>query len=97
MQRATFAHHDRGARESWEAPSLRLQRKCACGQHTIAGGSCVACRNRSGASTELGCVRESNSTPTDSFVPEALIRQRRQPEFERFAWRNPQLLSLSAQ
>ena len=28
---------------------------------------------------------------------EALIRQRRQPEFERFAWRNPQLLSSSAQ
>jgi hypothetical protein len=76
MQRATFAHHDRGARRSSAAPGLLLQRTCACGQHTIAGGSCAACgsesyRNGSGASTELRGVRESNSTPTRLRVPAA--------------------------
>jgi hypothetical protein len=73
MQRATFAHQDRGARESGAALGHLLQRKCACGQHTIACGSCVACssesyRNSSGASTEFCSVRGSNSTQTRSRV-----------------------------
>lgn len=75
MQRASLAHQG-GARESWAAPGLLLQRKCACGQHTIAGGSCAACgseshRHGSGASSELRSLREFKSEPTQSHIPTA--------------------------
>jgi len=38
-----FAHNHGAARDSLVAPGLLLQRKCACGQHTIGGGECSAC------------------------------------------------------
>ncbi|HBB87628.1 MAG TPA: hypothetical protein DC047_08450 [Blastocatellia bacterium] len=73
MQRASLAHQD-GPGESWAAPGFLLQRKCACGQHTIAGSSCAACgsesyRHSSGASNELRSLRESKSEPSQSRIP----------------------------
>lgn len=43
MQHAGFINNEGAAREHTFAPGLLLQRKCECGQHTIAGRNCNAC------------------------------------------------------
>jgi hypothetical protein len=42
------SHEAAEAKPSPTAAGVRLQRKCACGQHTIAGGECDACRAAAG-------------------------------------------------
>jgi hypothetical protein len=71
MSHATFNREPGASRDSWTAPGLLLQRQCACGQHTIGGGSCAACGNKSdrhgsGASSILHSLRESKSEPSQS-------------------------------
>ena len=42
-----------------------LQRKCACGQHTIAGGECASCRDeREAGSRDEPTLSTSSSGPT---------------------------------
>ncbi len=43
-----------------------LQRKCACGQHTIAGGECAECRQKREGTMQRAAV---NSAPTNAIPP----------------------------
>ena len=45
--------------QSWVGPGIMLQRKCACGQHTIGGGTCSAC-NKQNEESDKVAHRESN-------------------------------------
>src|SRR2546428_6430949 len=48
------------------APIGILQRKCACGQHTIAGGECAECRQKREGTMQRAAV---NSTSTNAVPP----------------------------
>lgn len=43
MRHSALNHSQNLRADSWLVPGLLLQRKCACGQHTIGGGECSAC------------------------------------------------------
>lgn len=46
------------------AAGLRLQRKCACGQHTVAGGQCSGCQKQKGS-----LQRRAIGAETDNQIP----------------------------
>ncbi len=47
-------------------PSLQLQRKCACGQHTIAGGECEECRQKREGVLQRSAI---SAAPTNGVPP----------------------------
>src|SRR5882672_6423977 len=67
MRHATFGHNQSAFRDSWIAPGLLLQRKCACGQHTIGGGECSEC---SGEKTTL--QRQASGHTSPASVPQSV-------------------------
>src|SRR5262245_44078336 len=57
------------------APSGVLQRTCACGNHTIAGGECEACRNKREGTLQRAAV----SSPPVGGVPPIVHEVLRSP------------------
>src|SRR6266545_7306830 len=49
-----------------------LQRKCACGNHTVAGGECEACRKKREASVQRAAVSASAVGDVPPVVHEVL-------------------------
>ena len=49
-----------------------LQRKCACGQHTLAGGECEACRKKHGGMMQRAAVNTAPVTDVPPVVNEVL-------------------------
>ncbi|HSE22354.1 MAG TPA: DUF4157 domain-containing protein [Pyrinomonadaceae bacterium] len=64
IRQSVINHNQHSASNSWFVPGLLLQRKCACGQHTIGGGECSAC---SGEKTTL--QRQVSSNTSANSVP----------------------------
>src|SRR6266566_8361148 len=48
------------------APTGMVQRKCACGQHTIAGGECEECRQKRGGMIQRAAV---SAAPVNAISP----------------------------
>src|SRR6266581_6678013 len=66
------------AEKATPAPSGVLQRTCACGQHTIAGGECEACRKeRVGVLQRRAAI--SNEPTTVPPIASEVQRSPRQP------------------
>jgi len=52
------------------SPSGLLQRKCGCGQHTIAGGGCEACGKQQLQRRAVSQARSADQTPNGHQVPD---------------------------
>src|SRR5438552_8661480 len=52
-----------------------LQRKCACGQHTIAGGECAECRQKNEASLQRAAISHAPANAVPPIVQEVLSSQ----------------------
>ena len=53
------------------APSGLLQRQCACGQHTVAGGECAACRQKRQGALQRSPSGLAINRPGDRYEQEA--------------------------
>jgi hypothetical protein len=51
------------------APVSILQRKCACGQHTIAGNECASCRQESESDLQRSSINRGSANRYDDSVP----------------------------
>src|SRR5947209_16926455 len=58
------------------APIGLLQRKCACGQHTIAGGECSECRQKREGMLRHAAVGSTPSTAVSPIVHDVLNSSR---------------------
>ena len=52
-----------------------LQRKCACGQHTIAGGECAECHQKNEASLQRAAINHAPVNAVPPIVQETLSSQ----------------------
>jgi len=61
-----------GLQTSARAAASRLQRQCACGQHTIAGGECGDCRDKKRAVLQRSWRAAATPVPVPSIVGDVL-------------------------
>jgi hypothetical protein len=54
-----------------------LQRQCACGQHTSAGGECEECKQKRESTLQRAAIQPSDFSPHPSDVPTGALRERR--------------------
>ena len=73
-----------GSQKPWlpalrHSPSGLLQRKCACGNHTIAGGDCTACSKESKSSLRRSAISRESVNGHDNGVPPIVHEVLRSP------------------